>query len=143
LGEEIKFGLSGNAGSVTGKGWGAPSDKHLWNNGKMATLKFSMVQPKSDCKLDAVFIPYVKKGKVEKQRIIVKVKEVVVDEWIAMERKGLSFSTTISKNLITSDPFVITMEFPDAVCPKNIGTGGDSRTLSVAMNSLKLSEVIQ
>jgi hypothetical protein len=71
------------------------------------------------------------------------VKEVVVDEWIALESKGLSFSTTISKDLITSDPFVVTMEFPDAVSPKTIGTGADPRTLSVAMNSLRLSEVIQ
>ena len=134
-GTQIRFGLMGNADGFVGSGWSLPKNKARWNNGKRAGLVFRVDPPQSDLVLKINFSPYLRAGKVPKQTIHVMANGHRIDTWTVTRGGVHRLQVVIPNSLIDSPELAIDFDFPDAVSPKAIGTGGDARRLAIEIHS--------
>jgi hypothetical protein len=139
IGSVIQFGKGGNAQVFQEMGWSPSEEDGLtWTNGKMASLAFSITEPKTDLKLSADFTPFIS-GEINKQSVNVFVNGTEVGSWIA-NQPG-EYQMIIPKKLLTDSKIDLRFEFPDAVSPAEMKIGNDSRILGVAMKNIVLTEL--
>ena len=136
LGTIIKFGIAGNADPYKGSGWSAPSSHHEWNSGNKAELNFNFESMEKDLVIEAEFIPFIHPGKVDKQRIYLYANNKKIAQLTAKEYKSHSLKAAIDREIIKDGVLKIGFEFPDAVSPRLIDAGGDSRELAIALISI-------
>jgi hypothetical protein len=154
-GTPLTFGWSGNYIEYEGSGWSDHEREFTWTDGKSANLLVPSASAGSDIQLKARLHPLLIPGKVDRQRVIVRVNGEQVAEWIMKdeptERRGLSErlrrarvfqerTAVIPSRLLGDSHVTITFELPDAVRPADLGVSEDHRMLGVAVRSLVLTE---
>ena len=139
FGTEITFGIVGNAGPFTREGWSIDT-MHSWSNGELSQLHFQIGPPVQDLVLEARYFPYVHPPQVPRQRIRVAANGVQVAEWTADAKKKHISRAVIPRDLVQSPNLNISFSFPDSVVPKEIGTGSDTRQLSIALSKVTIDQ---
>jgi hypothetical protein len=132
-GQRVGFGITGDGEGYLTSGWSTTSPTVHWNDGPFAELTFAVPPPPRDIQLRFVFFAHVVPGKVDRQRVIIKVNghnagsvDVRVAESQAMKLK-------VPRDVLLDGRMVITFELPDAVSPKELGTGRDPRALAMGL----------
>ncbi len=140
-GTSLHFGTAGNASPYMGPGWSSlERDHHCWNDGDQAEFRFALPPPGGDIIFDASFVPFLRPGKIERQSVQIAANGTPITEWVASSEGVSSFSAVIPRSLVRDGSLVLTLQFPDAVHPSQIGAGRDARKLAIAMVSAALRE---
>jgi len=127
------------ADAYLGRGWDYAGGGARWTDGGVATVRF-LAAPASPGTLVLVLSPYLARGRLDAQRMTVKVNGHLLGEW---ELRGGEL-TTVSIPVRGTDILrenVIRLELPDAVSPHSAEpASGDRRQLGVAVQELRWSQ---
>lgn len=139
--------LAFKAGSIwlemLDRGWSYPENWGIWSSGQDASLTIDPRQlPKSDdgliLALDAhVFV----KPSHPRQRVEVRVDGSPIAQYsVTYPTASLAMQIPIRGELLDSmKPIVIDFALPDAISPKALGMGGDTRELAIGLTSARFS----
>ncbi|GAB4335769.1 MAG: hypothetical protein Kow0099_08370 [Candidatus Abyssubacteria bacterium] len=154
-GAPLEFGWSGNYMEYEAEGWSDPEGEFTWTDGTSANLLIPLQPTETDIELKTRLRPFLVPGKLDSQRIIVRVNGEQVAEWTltheSTARRGLwelltraavfhEHTAVIPKRLLQDSHALITFELPDAVRPIDLGASDDQRTLGAAIKSIVLIE---
>jgi hypothetical protein len=139
-GERVRFGRDGNSEPHQKHGWAhaAKSGNITYVIGNEASLVFDVDRPGSDVVLKVKLHPYLAGGKLEKQRIIVKVNRLVEGEWTVKNTDA--YKLTIPGEHIRTPRLDITFELPDSKSPLELGIGKDNRPRSIIVEWIEMHE---
>lgn len=140
FGTDILFAGNGDAGRYLLEGWSRPEREWTWTDGNAATLTIPVESTKNSINLKVVSDPFIRPGKIEKQRVNILVNNQKVGEWVFTEFGTQERNIDIPNNLIDNSMLYITFELPDAVSPLELGVSEDPRKLGIAFRSISLSE---
>jgi hypothetical protein len=142
VGETIRFGRHGNAGSYEREGWSVPEDGYTWSLGGKSILVLPLdADPRASMNLTLRGFPLLLAGTLTSQRVRIAVNGQAVAEWLLSENGAQQLTVGIpDKALVGSRSIEISLEMPDARSPKEIGYNGDVRILAVAFMDLRLHE---
>jgi len=138
LGTEIQFGMIGNADLFMGIGWSACQPDYCWSTGNQAALTLPIDKVTTDLQLQVRFKPYVNEIKLPQQRIGVFVNGTQLTEWLVSRYAIQDASVRIPAELAQGENLQIRFYFPDAVSPKALGIGADTRALGMSVNTLRI-----
>jgi hypothetical protein len=138
VGNEILFGMTGNADSFMGVGWSACQDDYCWSVGNLADINLPIEKVTTDLMLQVRFKPFLDKIKAPQQRIGVAVNGTLLTEWLVSRFDFQSASVRVPKELARGDTLQISFHLPDAVSPKALDLGWDGRLLGIAINTLRV-----
>jgi hypothetical protein len=136
-GRSLRFGSKGDAAPFYGIGWGVPEEGITWTDGRLATLDLPVTAPAGDVVLTAHLAAFVAPGKLDRQAVRVLVNHREVARW-TVTGEFADFTAAIPKDDFLQPAVEIAFELPDAKSPIELGTGLDSRTLGLAVNTLTL-----
>ena len=135
----IRFGADGNSKPYQERGWSIDERGGVWTDGKKAVLNMRIDKPNGDMVLQLSQIPYVMKGKLERQRVVVYANRESVAEWnisSAGEQKAV-----IPKDAVQGGRLEIAFELPEAVAPNAISLqNSDERILGLFVTKFHLDE---
>jgi hypothetical protein len=135
----LSFGRDGSALPYYGIGWSTPEEGITWSDGHLASLYLPAPPPRGDVTLTARLSAFAAPGKLDRQRIRVLANHHEVAQWTANQEFG-DYTATIPKQDLDAAVLEIAFDLPEAACPVEIGAGADSRTLGVAVSSIKLDQ---
>jgi hypothetical protein len=138
-GTYIDFGENGNAGRYQTGGWGKGDmdKKGSWTIGKEASLKIPIFPPESTIILNAKLEPFLVKGKIESQHVVVKVNGKYASEWNVAGPGEYKAYIPPSK-VGDAETIDIVFETPDVRSPLELDVGTESRMLGVLMEWIVL-----
>jgi hypothetical protein len=141
-GTVIRFGKAGNAQPYQKMGWGAPENGFTWTYGHNASLVFPIAATKSPCiRLSATFAPFLAPGIADKQTVNVLINGQKAGGWNITTRGIREMELIIPKGLLNGvNSLAVTFNLPDAISPKNSGSGKDQRKLALAFRTMTLRE---
>jgi len=139
-GQEIRFGEGGNAEKYLKYGWNSPGQGvGTWTAGTKALLYLSVPPPESDLALRARLYPFLVKGKLDTQRVIVSVNGTEVGTW-TLDKPGY-YELALPRETVGTNPWLlVSLSLPDAVSPKKLGVNPDIRALSARWERLEILE---
>lgn len=132
-GTRLNFGIANRGDDYLTSGWSTTSPTYTWSSGHLAQVTFGIEPPSRDVAMKLTFFAYVVPGKVDRQRVRVSVNGVEVGEFVCPDRGMREVGVTVPRNALTSDRMVVTFDLPDAVAPKDIDEGGESRELGIGL----------
>lgn len=141
LGAEILFGMTGNADPFMDIGWSACQVDYCWSTGDQASLILETGEVTADLVMQVNFKPYVNESIGLQQSIGVWVNDTQLAEWHVSQFRFQDATVQIPAALVKEDTIRVRFEFPDAVSPKSIGLGADTRKLGLAIHSLRMDVV--
>lgn len=136
-GQSLGFGITGTGEPYLSDGWSTTSPTVHWNDGPTAALTFGITPPERNVAMRFVFFPHIVPGRVDSQRIIMKINGLDVGSVTATENRSLNLDITVRRDVLQSDRMVVSFEFPDAVSPLEIGEGRDPRKLAMGIYSFE------
>lgn len=140
LGNEIRFGIHGNANVYLGKGWGNPEENGTWTVMKRAYLSLKVpTGPKGPLFLVAKAKGYVspKIGHTCKCHLYVNNQEIGI--WhFKKDRMGKQTAVIDTACLKGDSTINILFEFPGLKSPKELGQGQDERKLGMYVQSIRI-----
>lgn len=136
-GQTLGFGITGAGARYLSRGWSTTSPTVHWNEGPTAELTFGIDPPPRNVLLRFTFFPHIVPGKVDRQRIILKINGFDVGSVTATENRSLNLDVEVRRDVLQSDRMVVTFEFPDAISPRDIGEGRDPRKLAMGIYSFE------
>jgi hypothetical protein len=80
---------------------------------------------------------YIVPGKVDRQRVRIWVNDFSLGEKTFTTGKGQALQAVIPRAALQGDRMVVRFELPDAVAPREIGAGPDSRELAIGLYSFE------
>ncbi len=142
-GSLLTFGRSGNVHRFLLDGWSISSDSEstTWTKADEARLSFRISPPKRDrVVLSATMLPFLARGLLPHQRVLIHVNGEFVGEWVLTERELGSHSIEVPADYFREEDVVIGFKFPNAVAPRELGVNSDVRTLAVRFASIRLHD---
>lgn len=139
----LTFGRSGNVHRFLLDGWSISSDSEstTWTKADEARLSFRISPPKRDrVVLSATMLPFLARGLLPHQRVVIHVNGELVGEWVLTERALGSHSIEMPADNFRDEDVVIGFKFPNAVAPRELGVNSDVRTLAVRFASIRLHD---
>lgn len=140
-GSSVAVGLVGQGGRYLGEGWSAPEDRHVWSNGRQASLLLEVRPPASDLELNLTFLPHVHAEALPEQRIEILVNGRPLTSWVATEPGRTTLDMRIPHDWVSARQLEILFRLPDAASPADLGTGGDRRELGIGLINFRLQPV--
>ncbi len=136
----IDFATSGNSLGFLGGGWARSEDNFTWAIGHESHLVLPRIQSSSAYILTLDVIPYVHLPRLQNQRLIVSINNIVIGS------ASLSRPTRLGYRLPTgvalgTDKLAVTLQHPDAARPCDLSDSADDRPLAFALSKAKLSRV--
>jgi hypothetical protein len=132
-GTRLRFGVAHGGEVYLTSGWSTTSTNFAWSDGKSAEISFGIEDPESDIGLYISMFAYIVQGKVDRQRVRMWVNDYSLGEKIFTDSQGQALRIRIPHNVVQSDRIVVRFELPDAVVPRLIGEGRDSRELAIGL----------
>lgn len=136
-GQQVGFGITGNGEGYLTAGWSTTSPTIHWSDGNYAEMTFAVTPPEKNVELKFVFFPHVVPGKVDRQRIIIKVNGLDAGSVDCRATDSQALRLTVNRKVLQQKRMVISFELPDAVSPKELGTGRDPRRLAIGLYSFE------
>lgn len=113
-------------------GFSSNEESFTWTDGNEAEMEFSVSGEYQDLLLDFSYFTY-----ADEQHIVIYVNDNKVEDYVAKGTETKQIA--IPNEYIDNDRIVLRFELPDAVSPKDAGTGEDVRALALAMIDLTIS----
>ena len=139
-GTKIIFGTGGNSEQYQVTGWSHPEEGFIWTEGNRAELLLPINKTTSGKTMQICLAPYIKKGKLEKQRINIYINDEKVGDLNVISPEKKIYRTDIPEKYMTGQSLKIALELPDATSPKSIENIEDSRVIAIAVSSIALME---
>jgi hypothetical protein len=140
-GTPLSFGIKGNVLRFLLDGWSVPGKDGTWTAAKAVTLGLEVEPPKSDTvSLRATLFPFIVPDKLPRQRVLVRINDTPVGEWMLSDRVLRTHSVTIPATHFNENEVVIGFGFPDAASPKEMGVNPDVRTLGATFMDITLHD---
>ena len=137
----ISFAAAGNSLAYLGGGWARSEDDFTWAVGAESHLTFPRLAAADEYVLTLDVVPFVSPPDLPSQRLILSVNDKVVGSTEIFRPTLLGYR--IPAHIVTrSDRMVVTLQHPDAACPKDFGSSEDDRNLAFAVSEAKLHRVI-
>jgi hypothetical protein len=137
----VRFGIAGNGEGYLTKGWSTTSPTVHWNDSDTAEMVFGIPEPERDVEFKITFFPHIVPGKVDRQRFRVYVNGQFLDEVVCTKKYAQNIGTVLPRELLKGGRAVFSFEFLDAVSPREIGEGRDSRKLAMGLFRFEMSLV--
>lgn len=112
-------------------GWSVNEEIYRWADGREAAVIFS-VDTADDAELLMQFAPLIIPGKIEKQRVSIRLNGQLLDSLLLQDPKPLEYSHKLPKELLQHNN-ILTFQMPDAKTPRSMGVNQDRRTLALAV----------
>ena len=135
LGNELSFaGENATANEYCISGFADNENYFTWTHGKEAEMEFRVDGEYNDLLLDISYFTH-----TDTQHVTIYVNDNKVEDYIAagVEEKQIF----IPNGYVDDGKIILRFELPDAISPKDNGTGEDVRVLALAMTSLTISSV--
>jgi len=132
-GAKLNFGIAGNGDSYLARGWSTTSPTLHWNDGGTAEMTLDVKPTDRNVVFELVFFPYIVPGKVDLQRIQVRLNGRSFPAVQCVTRDPRTIRARVPADDIASGRLEFTFEFPDAVSPLSVGEGRDSRSLAIGL----------
>ena len=129
----VSFGIANDGDKYLTSGWSTTASTYTWNNGKSAEITFRIEEPARDVLVQLEFYPYIVPGTVDRQRIRISVNGQPPGEIDCVSQRGRWISNTIPRALLKNGRMVLSFQFPDAVAPRDIGEGHESRVFAMKL----------
>ncbi len=139
-GTKIIFGAGGNSEQYQVTGWSHPEEGFTWTEGNRAELFLPVNKTTSGKTMQICLTPYIKKGKLDRQRINIYINDEKTGEINAISPEKKLYITEIPEKYMTGESLKIAFELPDAASPKSIESIEDSRVIAIAVSSIALFE---
>ena len=136
-GTRVRFGIAHEGDVYLKSGWSTTSPNYTWNDGEFAEVVFGIEAPESDVSVFIAMFAYIVPGKVDRQRVRIWVNDFSLGEKTFTAGKGQALQANIPRAALQSDRMVVRFELPDAVAPRDIGAGPDSRELAIGLYSFE------
>lgn len=136
LEEEIMFEAGNDlAEKIFEVGLSGLEESHVWTDGAEASMLANVdTADHLSCEITLVSVfNHTQRIQIESNGT-----EVYSDEVTEADEK---FSFVIPKESIQDGLLMLKFHFPDAISPKELGTGADGRELALALNSIRFSEL--
>ena len=137
-GTTLQFHKQGNILPYLQQGWSLPEDHHIWNNGKNASFKLPITQPKNDMiELECHISPFLFPSKnLDKQQVVISINNTQVGEFLLTESGNQMQSLLFPESLLANSPYMlVNFYFPNATIGSEIGLK-DNRMLSLAFTTI-------
>lgn len=102
-----------------------------WSDGKEAVMIFRLDRIR-DLKLRIKLFPFISKGQVEQQRIVFRLNDRPLETLLIKEEGVNEYEVRLPKNLLAEKNLLV-FGLPDAVAPKTLGLGIDTRELGIGV----------
>lgn len=129
-GTRIDFGIK-ETEKYLWKGWSVPAVFFRWTNGHRAAIVFTLNDVNRSL-LKIKFSPFLISGKLEKQRVSVKLNEQKIAEFEIKEPTEEIYVISLPKNIL-QDRNILSLDLPDAKAPSTLGVNTDPRVLGIAV----------
>ena len=135
VGKVIRLGSGSEGSRYLTEGWAAPEPGHTWTAGATAGLRFRTPVPPSDILFALSATPFVVKGRLDRQRVIVSIDRKQVGEWDIAVRAV--YGVRIHKEQLLSPITEIKLELRDATVPRRLDPAAmDERQLALSVDSI-------
>lgn len=131
LGSEVYFSVNGNARDYFTGGLSGPENDVTWTLGKKATM---FLRFNEELKKDMTLLLKYRCTITEKQRIIAKIRDKKIFDSYVNSQDG-QVKIPLPADCIEKRQLKLSLEFPDAVSPKDIKLNEDTRILSCFLQS--------
>ena len=133
----IDFGVEGDGARVCAGGWAAAESDGTWTLGSEARLLLAAPTRPATYVLVFRLRPLLADGRLEAQRVLVRVNDEAVAEF-RVDRRTIR-TCLVPWPLVRRQPQLsITLGLPDAARPAELGLNNDRRRLGVSLMSLRL-----
>ncbi len=140
-GTSLSFGIKGNVLRFLLDGWSVPGKNGTWTAAKTVRLGLEVDPPKSDTViLSATLFPFIVQDRHPRQRVLVRINDTPVGEWMLADRVLRTHSIAIPATHFKENEVVIGFGFPDAASPKEMGVNLDVRTLGATFYDITLHD---
>ena len=140
-GTSLRFGSKGNVLPFLLDGWSVPGENGTWTAARTVGLGFEVDPPKSDTvSLSATLFPFIVQDKLPRQRVLVRINDTPVGEWMLTDRVLQTHSVAVPATRFKGNEVVIGFGFPDAASPKEMGVNRDVRTLGAIVYDVTLHD---
>jgi hypothetical protein len=136
----ISFAVAGNSLAFLGGGWARPEESFTWSVGAESHLMFPRLEAADEYILTLDVSPFIHPPALPSQRLIVSVNDTVVGS-ADLARPALLAYRIPARLACGSDRMVVTLQHPDAACPKDFSDIADERYLAFALTEAKLWRV--
>ena len=89
--------------------------------------------PERDVEMRIAMFAYIVPGKVDRQRVRLWANGLPLGEGVLENSQVSELRVKIPRDALQNGRLALTFEFPDAVVPRDIGEGRDSRALAVGL----------
>jgi hypothetical protein len=135
IGTRIDFTTT-EAGAYLGYGWSVAEPVARWSDRGRAVIAFR-VSDTGPMTLGIKMAPFLVKGKLDQQRMNVKLNGLVVDSLILNLGEPVEYLFHLPPGALR-DKNILTLELPDAASPKSLGVSEDTRRLGISVQSLEI-----
>jgi len=139
-GTKITFGNDGNSEQYQVTGWSHPEEGFTWTEGNRAELLLPINKTTSATTMQICLTPYIKKGKLDRQRINVYINDEKIGELKATSPEKNMYTIDIPEKYMSGQSLKIAFELPDAASPKSVENSEDVRVIAVALSSVAFFE---
>ena len=136
----ISFAATGNSLAYLGGGWARAEDTFTWGVGAESHLVFPRLVEADEYVLMLDVVPFVHAPELPSQRLIVSVDDCVVGSSEISRPTLLGYRIPASLARRT-ERMVVTLQHPDAACPRDFSDIADDRSLAFAVFEAKLLKV--
>ena len=133
----ISFAAAGNRLAFLGGGWAQSEGKFTWSIGAESQLIFPSLEDADDYTLTLDVVPFVHPPELPNQRLIVSLNDTIVGS-TALCRPTLLGYRLPGALMLGRDRNVVTLQHPDAGCPKDFLDTADNRQLAFAVLEARL-----
>jgi hypothetical protein len=140
-GTRLRFGTKGNVLPFLLDGWSVPGNNGTWTAAGTVSVGLEVDPPENDTvSLSATLFPFIVQDKLPSQRVLVRINDTPVGEWLLNERTLQTHSISVPATRFKENEVVIGFEFPDAASPKELGVSLDVRTLGAIVYDITLHD---
>ena len=140
-GTRLRFGTKGNVLPFLLDGWSVPGKNGTWTAAGTVSVGLEVDPPENDTVgLSATLFPFIVQDKLPSQRVLVRINDTPVGEWLLNERTLQTHSIAVPATHFKENEVVIGFEFPDAASPKELGVSLDVRTLGAIVYDITLHD---
>ena len=140
-GTRLRFGTKGNVLPFLLDGWSVPGNNGTWTAAGTVSVGLEVDPPENETvSLSATLFPFIVQDKLPSQRVLVRINDTPVGEWLLNERTLQTHSISVPATRFKENEVVIGFEFPDAASPKELGVSLDVRTLGAIVYDITLHD---
>ncbi|MCF6171606.1 MAG: glycosyltransferase family 39 protein [Bacteroidales bacterium] len=135
----IDFSSQGNSEDYTTYGWGKQEEDFRWSSDLNAGIRFPVpAEPADGLAIQLLCFPYLARGKIPQQPLIVRVNNHIVAEWSIINQRW--FKVLLPLKLLGDESIVhLDFELKNAASPASFGHSNDTRLLGFGVKKIKIS----